>query len=130
MSDDGLEIVRRLVDVVARTFYKDEHIIALDYLNRHEIARTDVLSRYLHVKPKEVHKIYNELEKHRLVKVMVRSDEPTDNNIYQRRGKQRYYYIDYKQFVDVVKWRMYKLQEQVRSGMDKEQENLGYDCVR
>ncbi|KAJ2557232.1 hypothetical protein GGH12_006222, partial [Coemansia sp. RSA 1822] len=68
MSDDGLEVVRRLVDVVARTFYKDEYIIALDYLNRHEIARTDVLSRYLHVKSKEVYKIYNELEKHRLVK--------------------------------------------------------------
>ncbi|KAJ2357641.1 hypothetical protein IWW50_000100 [Coemansia erecta] len=129
MSHDGLEVVRKLVDVVARTFYKDEFVIALDYLNRNEIARADVLSKFLHMKIKDVYKIYNELEKHRLVKVMARMDEPTEGTMY-RRGKQRYYYLDYKQFVDVVKWRMYKLQVQVRSGMDKEQQNLGYDCKR
>ncbi|KAJ2764671.1 hypothetical protein IWQ57_005078, partial [Coemansia nantahalensis] len=128
MSQDGLEVVRKLVDVVARTFYKDEFVVALDYLNRHEIARTDVLAKYLHVKSKEVYKIYNELEKHKLVKLMVRTDDLGENALYQRRGKQRYYYIDYKQFVDVVKWRMFRLQEQVRMKMDKEQQNLGYDC--
>ncbi|KAJ2500069.1 hypothetical protein GGH96_003027 [Coemansia sp. RSA 1972] len=129
MSYDELEVVQRLVNVVARTFYQDKFIIALDYLNRHEIARIDVLADHMHMK-QGVRNIYNELVKHRLVKVMERLDEPTDNNIHQQRKKQQYYYIDYKQFVDVVKWRMYKLQEQVRSGMDKEQENLGYDCVR
>ncbi|KAJ2845462.1 hypothetical protein IWW36_004771 [Coemansia brasiliensis] len=130
MSQDDLEIVRRLVDVVARTFYEDEYVIALDYLNRHEIARTDVLGRYLHVKQKVVFAIYSELEKHRLVKRVWRMDEPAEASTFQKRGKQWYFYIDYKQFVDVVKWRMHKLQEQVRSEMDKEQKNLGYDCER
>ncbi|PIA14987.1 hypothetical protein COEREDRAFT_82401 [Coemansia reversa NRRL 1564] len=128
MSQEGLEIVQKLVDVVARTFYKDEFVLALDYLNRHEVARSDVLARYLRVKTKEVYRIYNELEKHKLVKLMVRTDDMGENQLYQRRGKQRYYYLDYKHFVDVVKWRMYKLQVQVRMKMDKEQQNLGYDC--
>ncbi|KAJ2080481.1 hypothetical protein H4R24_003047 [Coemansia sp. RSA 988] len=128
MSQEGLETVQKLVDVVARTFYKDEFVLALDYLNRHEIARSDVLARYLRVKTKEIYRIYNELEKHKLVKLMVRTDDMGENQLYQRRGKQRYYYIDYKHFVDVVKWRMYKLQVQVRMKMDKEQQNLGYDC--
>ncbi|KAJ2777565.1 hypothetical protein H4R18_005087 [Coemansia javaensis] len=128
MSQDGLELVRKLVDVVARTFYKDEFVVALDYLNRHEIARTDVLAKYLHVKNKDVYRIYNELEKHKLVKLMVRTDDLAEATLYQKRGKQRYFYIDYKHFVDVVKWRMFRLQEQVRMKMDKEQQNLGYDC--
>ncbi|KAJ2827289.1 hypothetical protein IWW50_001966 [Coemansia erecta] len=130
MPHDGLEVVRKLVDVVARTFYKDEFVIALGYLNRHEIAREDVLSKFMHMKPKDAHKIYNELERHRLVKVMARLDEPTEGTMNTRRKPWKYYYLDYKQFVDVVKWRMYKLQAQVRSGMDKEQQNLGYDCVQ
>ncbi|KAJ2322235.1 hypothetical protein IWW51_000542 [Coemansia sp. RSA 2702] len=130
MSHDGLEIVRRLVDVVARTFYEDKHVLALDYLNRYEIARIDVLAKYLHVKNKEAFQIYKYLAEHRLVKVVMRADAPTDNTMYLRRSGQSYYYIDYKQFVDVVKWRMYKLKEQVRMNMDKEQQNLGYDCVR
>ncbi|KAJ2158548.1 hypothetical protein GGF46_003698 [Coemansia sp. RSA 552] len=128
MSHDGLEVVKRLVDVVARTFYKDDYVVALDYLNRNEIARSDVLARYLHMKPKDMHKIYNELEKHKLVRMMTRTDDEMEVTLYQRRRMQRYYYIDYKQFVDVVKWRMHKLQENVRSKMDQEQENLGFDC--
>ncbi|KAJ2449213.1 hypothetical protein EV183_005005 [Coemansia sp. RSA 2336] len=130
MSQDDLEIVRRLVDVVARTFYDDEYVIALDYLNRHEIARTDVLGWYLHAKQNAVFNIYGELEKHRLVKRVSRMDEPAEIQMAQKRGKKWYFYIDYKQFVDVVKWRMHKLQEQVRSKMDKGQKNLGYDCER
>ncbi|KAJ1861345.1 hypothetical protein LPJ78_005386 [Coemansia sp. RSA 989] len=130
MSQDDLEIVRRLVDVVARTFYDDEYVIALDYLNRHEIARIDVLGRHLRAKPNAAYIIYGELEKHRLVKRVSRMDEPAEAPMFQKRNKKWYFYIDYKQFVDVVKWRMHKLQEQVRSEMDKGQKNLGYDCER
>ncbi|KAJ2840987.1 hypothetical protein GGI22_008106, partial [Coemansia erecta] len=68
MSQESLDIVRQLVAVVARTFYKDEFVLALDYLNRHEIARSDVLHKYLHVMPREMSRIYGELEKHKLVK--------------------------------------------------------------
>ncbi|KAJ2426409.1 hypothetical protein GGF41_002062, partial [Coemansia sp. RSA 2531] len=52
-QEDGLDVVRQLVAVVARTFYKDEYVIALDYLNRHEIARIDVLSKHLRVMNRE-----------------------------------------------------------------------------
>ncbi|KAJ2595333.1 hypothetical protein EV177_008162 [Coemansia sp. RSA 1804] len=128
MSQESLDIVRQLVAVVARTFYKDEYVIALDFLNRHEIARSDVLHRYLHVMPREMCRIYGELEKHKLVKRVKRRDELLENSQYQRRTMQVYFYIDYKQFVDVVKWRMWMLREMVTEKIRKEQQNLGYDC--
>ncbi|KAJ2339901.1 hypothetical protein GGH92_006507, partial [Coemansia sp. RSA 2673] len=128
MSQEGLDVVRQLVAVVARTFYKDEYVIALDYLNRHEIARSDVLSRHLRVVHKEAFRIYGDLEKHKLVQRITRQDDTGNNNPYQRRGKHTYFFIDYRKFVDVVKWRIWRLQEQVKLRMEKEQENLGYDC--
>ncbi|KAJ1667242.1 hypothetical protein IW140_001696 [Coemansia sp. RSA 1813] len=130
MSQESLDIVRQLVAIVARTFYKDEYVIALDYLNRHEIARSDVLHKYLHVMPREMCRIYGELEKHKLVKRVKRRDEQLDNSPYQRKTAQIYFYIDYKQFVDVVKWRMWMLREMVTEKIRKEQQNLGYDCPR
>ncbi|KAI8362723.1 hypothetical protein EDC96DRAFT_444842 [Choanephora cucurbitarum] len=39
-----------------------------------------------------------------------------------------YYYIDYKEFVDVVKWKMYKMQTIVRDKLRTESENKGYVC--
>lgn len=132
MSQDSLDVVRQLVAVVARTFYQDEYVVALDYLNRHEIVRTDVLRNHLHVVPREMYKIFGELEKHKLVQKVTRHDEPppntTDISFQPRRSKQTYFFLDYRKFVDVVKWRIWRLQHEVNVRLEKEQKNLGYDC--
>ncbi|KAK9679469.1 hypothetical protein K7432_016253 [Basidiobolus ranarum] len=46
----------------------------------------------------------------------------------QRAVDKTYYYIDYKQLVDVVKWKMYKMRELVRTKMRSELDNKGYVC--
>ncbi|CAO3670432.1 unnamed protein product [Rhizopus stolonifer] len=46
----------------------------------------------------------------------------------QRMVPKTYYYIDYKEFVDVVKWKMYKMQTLVRDKLPTESENKGYVC--
>ncbi|KAH8556348.1 hypothetical protein BGW37DRAFT_417077 [Umbelopsis sp. PMI_123] len=46
----------------------------------------------------------------------------------QRAVPKNYYYIDYKQFVNVVKWKMYKMQTSVRDTLRTESENKGYVC--
>ncbi|KAI7833556.1 hypothetical protein BX661DRAFT_140474, partial [Kickxella alabastrina] len=124
-----MDIVRNLVAVVSRTFYRDEYVIALDYLNRHEIARHDVLSKYLHVSPKEVFRIYGDLEKHKLVGRTSRRDDPGENARFSRGGTKAYFFLDYRRFVDVVKWRMWTLQEKVKEKVQKERQNLGYECA-
>ncbi|KAJ2330694.1 hypothetical protein GGI00_003590, partial [Coemansia sp. RSA 2681] len=128
MSHAGLAVVRQLVAVVARTFYKDEYIIALDYLNWHEIARIDVLSKHLRVMTREAYRIFYDLEKHKLVQHILRQDDVVINSPFQRTRKSVYFYIDYRKFVDVVKWRIWKLQGQVQLRTEKEQKNVGYDC--
>ncbi|KAJ2742822.1 hypothetical protein GGI20_004205 [Coemansia sp. BCRC 34301] len=128
MSQAGLDVVRQLVAVVARTFYKDEYIIALDYLNWHEIARIDVLYKHLRVAHKEAYRIFSDLEKHKLVQRITRQDEVVLNSPFQRTRKSVYFYVDYRKFVDVVKWRIWKLQGQVQLKTEKEQKNVGYDC--
>lgn len=44
----------------------------------------------------------------------------------QRAVPKTYYYIDYKQFVDVVKWKMYKMQTSVRANLRTVR--LAYNC--
>ncbi|KAJ2897536.1 hypothetical protein IWW38_001682 [Coemansia aciculifera] len=128
MSQAGLAVVRQLVAVVARTFYKDEYIIALDYLNWHEIARIDVLSKHLRVVTKEAYRIFRDLEKQKLVYRVTRQEDVVLNLPFQRTRKSDYFFIDYRKFVDVVKWRIWKLQGQVQLRTEKEQKNVGYDC--
>ncbi|KAJ1719138.1 hypothetical protein LPJ53_006038, partial [Coemansia erecta] len=131
MSREALEIAQQLVAVVARTFYEDDYVVALDYLNRNEIARYDVLARHLHKQIPDTFKIYKDLQKQRLVELQLRRDEVADVTHVPRnprRSQKAYFYIDYRQFVDVVKYRIWALQEQVKEKMQKEQDNLGYDC--
>ncbi|KAJ2782743.1 hypothetical protein GGI15_002820 [Coemansia interrupta] len=131
MSREALEIAQQLVAVVARTFYEDDYVVALDYLNRHEIARYDVLAKHLHKQIPDTFKIYKDLNKQRLVEQQMRRDEVVESKSSARnprRGQKAYFYIDYRQFVDVVKYRIWALQEKVKEKMQKEQDNLGYDC--
>ncbi|KAI8066824.1 hypothetical protein BC940DRAFT_239593 [Gongronella butleri] len=46
----------------------------------------------------------------------------------QRPIAKTFYYLDYKEFVDVVKWKMFQMQLQVRDKLKKESENQGYVC--
>ncbi|KAI9320047.1 hypothetical protein BX666DRAFT_1853229 [Dichotomocladium elegans] len=46
----------------------------------------------------------------------------------QRPVPKTYYYLDYKEFVDVVKWKMYKMQTIVRDNLRTQSENKGYIC--
>ncbi|KAI8990065.1 hypothetical protein BDB01DRAFT_717590 [Pilobolus umbonatus] len=46
----------------------------------------------------------------------------------QRLVPKTYYFIDYKELVDVVKWKMYKMQTIVRDNLRTESENKGYIC--
>ncbi|KAJ1957170.1 hypothetical protein GGI12_005100 [Dipsacomyces acuminosporus] len=125
MSQESLDIVRGLVTLVSRTFYEDKFVLVLDFLNRHERAREDVLAKYLHVMPREVGKICGKLREDKLLRLEKRA-EPREPG--QQAFPKTYYHLDYKLFVDVVKWRMWKLQTLVKAKMEQELQKLGYEC--
>lgn len=94
--------------------------------------------------PRDIHRICGKLKEDRLVKMYYASfpflfttrllpfvcratrNEPRKQD--QRMVPKTYYYIDYKEFVDVVKWKMYKMQTIVRDNLRTESENKGYVC--
>ncbi|KAJ1930805.1 hypothetical protein FBU59_006930, partial [Linderina macrospora] len=96
------EIVRNLVTVVARTFYEGECILVLDFLSRYEHARYNVHCKYLHVNSREVHQVCGKLRDDKLLCPDKRSElrKPGHHPV-----PLTYYYLDYRLFIDVVKWR-------------------------
>ncbi|KAG1554561.1 hypothetical protein G6F46_006737 [Rhizopus delemar] len=79
----------------------------------------------LKITARDIHRICGKLKEDRLIK-MVNRMEPRKPD--QRMVPKTYYYIDYKEFVDVVKWKMYKMQTLVRDKLRTESENKGYVC--
>ncbi|RUS29568.1 hypothetical protein BC938DRAFT_480511, partial [Jimgerdemannia flammicorona] len=158
----AMDILRTLVNRVARAFYEPKYIVILDALNkadanttgycihdrfiprtiplnysseqfRHlgkgggklEIVKDEDLALTIKVTIREIHKICGKLKEDRLLKMITRN-EPRKAD--QRAIPKTYYYIDYKQFVDVVKWKMYKMQSKVLDNLKTESENRGYIC--
>lgn len=75
--------------------------------------------------PRDIHRICGKLKEDRLIKMANRM-EPRKQD--QRLVPKTYYFIDYKELVDVVKWKMYKMQTIVRDNLRTESENKGYIC--
>ncbi|RUS21140.1 ubiquinone biosynthesis protein COQ7-domain-containing protein [Endogone sp. FLAS-F59071] len=88
-------------------------------------VKDEELALSIKITIREIHKICGKLKEDRLLK-MVTKMEPRKAD--QRAVPKTYYYIDYKQFVDVVKWKMYKMQTSVRANLRTESENKGYIC--
>lgn len=93
--------------------------------------------------PRDIHRICGKLKEDRLVKMYAIHTlytskmlinlifRATRNEPRKQDGRmvpKTYYYIDYKEFVDVVKWKMYKMQTLVRDNLRTESENKGYVC--
>ncbi|OMJ18492.1 Transcription initiation factor IIE subunit alpha [Smittium culicis] len=115
MSNESVAKVQLLVSIVARAFYADKYILALDYLNKKERAREDEISRFLQVPLKEVHKICGRLREEKLLRSQTRMES---RKAEQKPISRTYYQLDYCLFVDVIKWRMWKLQQIVKSKME------------
>lgn len=74
---------------------------------------------------KELNKLMAVLGNDRLVQVY-RQNELKEGA--QRSVGRQYYYIDYKHFCDVVKWRIAEMRRIIDSGLRNELDNKGYIC--
>ncbi|KAI9569973.1 TFIIE alpha subunit-domain-containing protein, partial [Boletus coccyginus] len=117
------ETLRLLVQHVARGFYEPKYIILLDQLARHPVLKDDDLAGRMGLQAKELNKLMAVLGNDRLVHVQNELKEGAQRSV----GKQ-YYYIDYKHFCDVVKWRIAEMRRIIDSGLRNELDNKGYIC--
>ncbi|OAV92614.1 hypothetical protein PTTG_09181 [Puccinia triticina 1-1 BBBD Race 1] len=124
---DPLADIRLLLQYVARAFYEVRQILLFDQLIRKEAMKDEELASRLGIQPKEVAKAATQLVRDQLVSTYMRSElKPGAYKATQR----TYYFIDYKHCVDVVKWRMWKMNKV----LDDKQRNVidgqGYVCPR
>ncbi|KAF8651404.1 hypothetical protein AX16_004797 [Volvariella volvacea WC 439] len=124
-TKEDQEVLRLLVQHVARGFYEPKFVIILDQLARYPVLKDDDLAGKMGLQPKELNKIIAVLANDSLVKVY-RQNELKEGA--QRSVGRQYYYIDYEHFCNVVKWRVAKMRQKIDSTLRNELDNKGYIC--
>ncbi|KAH7913129.1 TFIIE alpha subunit-domain-containing protein [Hygrophoropsis aurantiaca] len=119
------ETLRLLVQHVSRGFYEPKFTIIMDQLARHPVLKDDDLAGRMGLQAKELNKLMAVLGNDRLIQVY-RQNELKEGA--QRSVGRQYYYIDYKHFCDVVKWRIAEMRRIIDSGLRNELDNKGYIC--
>ncbi|PKY45204.1 hypothetical protein RhiirA4_400879 [Rhizophagus irregularis] len=110
---------------VARAFFHTQYIVVLDQLIKQEAMSDENLAKGVGLNVKEIHKICGTLKEARLIKTFTKA-EP--KKAEQRAIPRTYYYVDWQQVVNVIKWKIFKIREMVGDRMRSEQENKGYLC--
>jgi len=121
-----MEVFRLLVKKVARAYYEPKFIMVLDLLASEGVTsmKEEVIAQNVKLQSKEVQKICGKLKDDRLIKSEQKQELRRDNKPVTK----RYHYIDYKLFVDTVKWKIHQTEEEIKKKRKSELQNKGYKC--
>ncbi|EMD35651.1 hypothetical protein CERSUDRAFT_116392 [Gelatoporia subvermispora B] len=125
LSKDEQEALRLLVQHVSRAFYEPKYTVVMDQLVRHPVLKDDDLAGRMGLQLKELNKVMAVLENDKLVRIH-RQNELKEGA--QRSVGRQYYYIDYQDFCNVVKWRVAEMRRRIDSRLRNELDNKGYVC--
>ncbi|KAI9843630.1 MAG: hypothetical protein M1837_006212 [Sclerophora amabilis] len=122
-----MDLAKSLIRSVARGFYETKHILIVDALMIHSALRDDDLAHLLGMQTKELRKLCAKLEEHRLLAVHNRQET--------REGMQRlisrtYYYVDFRQTIDAIKYRFYHMTKEVKGMGQPTEEKKDFFCPR
>ncbi|KAF9425628.1 hypothetical protein BGZ94_007376 [Podila epigama] len=125
-SAEDQQVLDQLVYRVSRAFYEPRYIVVMDVINRMKQIKDEELALILKLTKREIHKICGKLKEDRLIKDITKHEARKPD---QRPIPNTYYYLDYKIFVDVVKYKIHKMSKELDSVMSKaEVESAGYKC--
>jgi len=127
-SEEQLTTIRRMAQIVARIFYEDRHIVLMDQLVSITVLPADVLAHRLGIQVKELAALSSKLLEDKLICTFRRNEirDPITNRSVPR----TYYYLDFKLFLDVTKWRMMSIRKKIDTRLRNELDNKGYVCPR
>ncbi|KAI9830078.1 MAG: hypothetical protein M1826_005071 [Phylliscum demangeonii] len=122
-----MDLAKTLIRSVARAFYETNHVLVVDALLIHSALRDDDLAHLLGMQVKELRKLCAKLDEHRLLAVHSRQET--------REGMQRpisrtWYYIDFRQTLDAIKYRIYRVTKEVEALIRPTEEKKDYHCPR
>ncbi|KAJ3088231.1 hypothetical protein HK102_009241, partial [Quaeritorhiza haematococci] len=87
------------------------------------------LARAMKTQTKELHKLCGKLKTEGLVKIDTRHEEiKREGQEKGRKIPRSFYHIDYKQFVDVVKWKIYKISKTLEKEASSNAASYQYKC--
>ncbi|KAL2156952.1 hypothetical protein VTH06DRAFT_1618 [Thermothelomyces fergusii] len=122
-----MEIAQTLVRAVMRAFYTTQEILVIEALVTHSVLRDDELAYLMKMNLKDMHRLCSTLRDARFLVVHTRPE--------MQEGKTRpinrtYYYIDYRQTIDAIKWRVYKSDKDMQGSVQPADESKEYSCPR
>jgi transcription initiation factor IIE alpha subunit len=123
MADTGgvnaIRIAHRLVEAVAKAFYTDNEVIIFDSLLREKYIPLEEFSPRLKMPRMEVESKLRKLVDAHLIKFEDLTID--DKNL-------ACYYIDFQSFTNVVRYRIYLMQQELRDQEKVEATSLTYEC--
>ncbi|KAL1875279.1 hypothetical protein VTK73DRAFT_10235 [Phialemonium thermophilum] len=120
-----MDLAQTLVRSVMRAFYETRHILVIEALIVHSALRDDDMAYLMGMNTKDLHKLCGKLREDRLLAVHVRPElKPNQTRPVNR----TYYYIDYRQTIDAIKWRVYKIDKDMQGTTVPANERKEYFC--
>ena len=114
----ALALVERLVATVARAFYNDTTV--LDILSRESYLRYEEIAPRLRLAEKDVKKALTQLESEWLIRC--------EDNLMEDQRNSKCWYIDYQLFVNVVRFRINCMQQEIKVKDSSKTLQLQFQC--
>ncbi|KAL2670832.1 hypothetical protein Neosp_014634 [[Neocosmospora] mangrovei] len=120
-----MDLAVTLIKSVMRAFYQTRDILVIDALILHEALRDDDLAYLMAINTKDLHKICGKLREDRFLTVHTRSELREGN---PRPSNRTWYYINYRNTIDAIKWRVYTIDKEVQGTTQVASEKKEFFC--
>ena len=122
-----MDTAQTLVRSVMRAFYATQEILVIEALVTHSALRDDDLAHLMKMNLKDLHRLCASLRDARFLVVHTRPEVQAGKT---RPINRTYYYIDYRQTIDAIKWRVFKTDKDMQGIVQPQDENKEYFCPR
>ena len=103
--------LKKLVRLVMRGFYSIEHVLVMDMLIRKPCMREEDLEEKLRFERKQLRTVIAQLKQDKMIKAKLKMETGADS----KATKQNYHYINYKAFVNVVKYKLDHMRRKIET---------------
>ena len=94
--------LKSLLRMVLRGFYEVEHMLVIDILIRKIYMTEEDIEELIKFEKKQLRNIITQLKNEKILKARIKMETGPD----KKSKKQNYYYINYRGFVNVVKYKL------------------------
>ena len=120
------EVLKRLARYIVRGFYGAEYAIVIDLLIRNPCVKEDDLLELLKYERKQLRQIINSLKTDKFIKSRIRMETDKEG----KTTKHNYYFINYKCFVNVVKYKLDHMRRKIETEERDNTSRASFKCPK